>query len=114
MGDLMDEAHAGAGLALLHAVCDATSPPIPVYDGQVPNGATRPYVLVHTEVARPRLAEGNALDGKSAGCLVRWYCHCVGETAAAARAVAMQVRTALLDQRPAIAGRACDLVRQET
>lgn len=114
MSDTLDKLHADAGLALLHAVCDALSPAIPVYDGVVPNQAARPYVLVYTEVSRPRAADGNALDGKSSAFLVRWYCHCVGETAAAARAVGMQARSALLDQRPTIAGRSCDLVRQET
>lgn len=112
MSDLLDKAHADTGLNLLHAVCDPI--PIPVYDGQVPNGATRPYVLVYTEVSRPHTAEGIALDSLSVAYLVRWYCHCVGETAVAARAVAMEVRTALLDVRPAITGRACDPIRQET
>jgi hypothetical protein len=113
MSDLLDKLHADAGLSLLHGVCDVLSPPIPVYDGVVPAQAARPYVLVYTEISRPRLADGNALDGKSATFLVRWYCHCVGETAAAARAVGMEVRTALLDVRPTIAGRACDMVRQD-
>lgn len=114
MSDDVDALHAQAGLDLLAANMATLSTPIPVYDGVVPDGATRPYVLVYTAISRPRNGEGNGLDGRSDAVSVRWICHCVGETQAASRAVGMQVRTALLDVRPTIAGRSCDLIREET
>jgi hypothetical protein len=110
MSDLLDKAHADVGLNLLTAALPSS---IPVYDGVVPAQAPRPYVLVYTQISRSRTAAGNSLDGRTATFVVRWVCHCVADTAAAARAVGMQVRAAFLDVRPAIAGRACDLIRQE-
>lgn len=111
MADDLDELHAQAGLALLDA--DAV---LTVYDGKVPDPTPAPpYVLVYTTVARPSGEAGaaNALDGASQTFVTRWMCHCVGESAAAARAVAMRVRAALLDQRPTIAGRSCNPIRQD-
>ena len=109
MADDLDELHAQAGLALLVA-----DPGLVVFDGKVPDGALPPYVLVYTTVERPagEMGVANALDGLSATVTATWYCHCVGESAAAARAVAMRVSRALLDRRPTIAGRACGLIRQ--
>lgn len=110
MADTLDEDHAQAALALLDA-----DPALTVFDGKVPDGTIPPYVLVYTEVSRPSGDGGvaNTLTGTSATFLVRWTCHCVGETAAAARAVAMRVRVALLDQRPVINGRNCGPIRQD-
>jgi hypothetical protein len=104
--------HAEAGLALLAAV-----PALTVYDGALPGSATDvlpPYVLVYTTVEWPDGDEDNSLDGLSGTCVTRWYCHCVGGTAAAARAVANQVRSALLDVRPPVPGRNCNLIRQDS
>jgi hypothetical protein len=114
MSDDVDLLHANAGLNLLAANMATLAAPIPVHDGVVPPNAPRPYVLVYTTISRPIAADGNALDGRSSAVHVRWICHCVGETQAASRAVGMQVRISLLDIRPTITGRACDLIREET
>lgn len=96
MTDTLDQKLVNAGLALL-----AADPGLTVYDGFVPPNSPRPYVLVYTSVEWVP-APGDGLDGASTSPVVRWYCHCVGETATAARAVAQRVRTQLLDQRPVI------------
>jgi hypothetical protein len=107
--DTLNEDHAQAGLALLAANATLT-----VYDGQVPNGATAPYVLVYTQVEWQSGddAMANTLDHLSLTCRTTWMCHCVGSTAAAARAVAMQVREAILDARPTITGREAGFISQ--
>jgi len=107
MSDLLDEQHAQAALTLLAADVFLT-----VFDGKVPDPTPDPpYVLVYTTVERPIEGIGNAVEGLSDTVITTWYCHCVGETAAAVRAVVMRVRTALLDQRPVITGRSCGLIR---
>lgn len=102
MTDGLDQALADAGLDLLRADAQLT-----VYDGKVPDPtpdvATNPYVLVYTAIAWPP-ARGDSMDGRSVTPYVRWICHCVGASAAAARAVEQRVRTQLLNQRPVIAG----------
>lgn len=115
MTDGLDQAIANAALNLLTAALNLVAPPIPVYDGKVPDGAAPPYVLVYTTVDRPDADPGNAADGRSRVFVARWICHCVGggSTAVAARAVAQQVRTALLDVRPSIAGLNPGLIRLE-
>jgi hypothetical protein len=108
VADQLDELHAQAGLALLHA-----NPDLVVYDDEkVPPGTTR-YVRVYTHIERPAAHDGNKLTGNSDTFVTRWYCHCVGENDASARAVAMQVRSSLLDVRPTITGRNCGKIRQE-
>lgn len=107
MTDGLDQALVQAGLDLLGA-----DPQLTVYDGNA-SGATPPYVLVYAYVDRPMDRPDNPLDGRSATFLARWYCHCVGATASAARAVAQRVRTALLDVRPTVVGLQCGLIRQE-
>lgn len=112
MTDLVDELHAQAGLALLAADVGLRS-----FDGVVPDG-TDPdlgYVNVYTTVGWPAGEAGaaNALDGQSVSTLTTWNCHCVGGTAAAARAIQMRVRAALLNRRPTIANRSCGLIRQD-
>lgn len=110
MTDLLDELHAQAGLDLLEA-----NAALVVFDGKVPDPTPNPpYVLVYTVVEWPSGDGGfaNALDHLSVTCRTTWYCHCVGLTAAAARAVGMQVRSSLLDKRPTIAGRECGLIAQ--
>lgn len=108
--DGLDQALADVGLDLLRADSLLT-----VHDGKVPGGARPPYVLVYTTVDRPDVDEDNALDGLSRVWVARWICHCVGGGAdgSAARAVAQRVRTALLDQRPAISGLSCNLIKAE-
>lgn len=108
MADQLDELHAQAGLALLHA-----NPDLVVYDDEkVPPGATR-YVRVYTHIERPAGHTGNRLTGNSDTVVTRWYCHCVGENDTSARAVAMLVRASLLNVRPTIAGRSCDKIKQD-
>lgn len=108
MTDQLDELHARTGLDLLNGAA-----PLIVYEGEVPAPYPEPpYVLVYTEVSWPDAGDANALDHMSVTCVTRWYCHCVGETEAAARAVGMQVRAALLNVRGAVAGRNCGLIRQ--
>lgn len=104
--------HAEAGLALLQANAALT-----VYDGALPADKTDlnpPWVLVYTTVEWPEADPNNGLDGRSGTCTARWYCHCVGSNAAAARAVTHQVRSSLLDVRPTVTGRVCGLIRQES
>lgn len=118
MSDLVDKAHADAGLNLLAA--DAG---LKVYDGFVPTvteggavvSAPPPYVLAYIFVAWPGREAGaaNALDGLAVTVTVDMILHCVGETGAAARAVAMRARVALLNRRPVISGRNCNLIVQD-
>ena len=112
MTDGLDQALAGAGLALLAADTSLT-----VYDGKVPAGTTPPYVLVYTSVDHPSEDEDNPVSGLTRVWLARWICHCVGgfgEDGSAARAVAQRVRTALLDVRPTVSGLSCGLIRFES
>jgi hypothetical protein len=111
--DGLDQALANAGIALLQADTSLV-----VFDGAVPrptpdvsNGPG--YVLVYTTVDRPSDDLGNALDGRTRVWTGRWICHCVGGNAAAARAVAQRVRTALLDVRPVVTGLATGPIRWE-
>lgn len=108
MADTLDEDLAQAGLALLEATG------IPVYDDTaiLPATVSR-YFRVYTATERPTDAAGNSLRGRSTTWTTRWYVHHVGQTDTALRALQMQSRTALLDQRPTVAGRNCGLIRQE-
>lgn len=108
MTDGLDQAITGTAFALL-----ATDSSLTVYDGAVPNGATRPYALLYTTLSRPSEDLDNAADGQTRVWVARWICHCVGDNAAAARAVAQRVRTQLLDVQPSVAGLACGLIRME-
>jgi hypothetical protein len=116
MSDQLDELHAQAVLSLLGAALGAIVPPIPVYDGVVPNPTPPPpYVLVYASIGRPYGTSGlgNALVMTSPTIAARFKCKCVGLSPAAARAVGMQVRSALLDQRPTIAGRNCGPIHED-
>lgn len=84
-----------------------------VYDGVVPAVATRPYVLVYSSLTRSSEDPDNAADGLTRVWMARWICHCVGESASAARKVAERVRTALLDVQPTVPGLSCGLIRME-
>lgn len=109
MTDGLDLALAAAAIDLLTA---DTS--LRVYDGVVPTGATRPYVLVYTSLSRLSDDPDNNADGLTSVWVARWICHCVGESASAARKVAERVRTALLDVRPTVPGLSCGLIRMES
>jgi hypothetical protein len=112
--DLVDELHAQAGLNLLRANGE-----ILVYDGQVPKapapgvGPVLPFVLVYVTIKWPADGTANTLDAQAVTVNVEFNCHCVGETAAAARAMQMQVRARLLNQRPVVTGRNCGLIQQD-
>jgi hypothetical protein len=112
MPDLLDKAHVDAVLALLAAGLD---PAIVVYDGVVPSPypdpEVHPYVVVYFSGGWPTDGAGNAFDGRSATYRMQCYTHSVGGTAAACRAVAGQVRAALLNVRPAISGRSVFPIR---
>lgn len=108
MSDQLDEDLAQAGLALLAA----TGIPL-VDDERIPPGTVARYFRVYTMTERPADAAGNALRGLSTTWTTRWYVHHIGETDTAVRALGMQSRTALLNQRPTATGRSCGPIRQE-
>lgn len=104
--------HADAFLALLAAA--AGSPALVVLDGEVPPGTLPPYVLVYFHIETPDgLVEPDKVpfDLDSDVVKARAYVHCVGGTAAAARAVAGRARGALLNVTPEIDGRECFPIR---
>lgn len=111
MSVLTEVDHKAAGLDLLEA-----NAALAVYDGKLPDSATDvtpPFVLVYTVIEWPNGDPAQSLSGESATCLTYWYCHCVGSTDTASLVVAAQVRRSLLDVRPVVAGRVCDLIRFE-
>jgi hypothetical protein len=84
-----------------------------IFDGVVDSPTPDPpYVLVYSRVGWPRDGIGTSLTGTQVTITTTWTCHCVGLTPAAARAVQMQVRSSLLNQRPVIAGRNCSPIKQ--
>ncbi len=101
---MADEPHAGALLALLDPI------PQPVYDGEVPSGATRPYVLVYMSL---QTSDTSTFVATSDIATVTLYAHCVGETPAAARLVQSAVRSALLNIKPTISGRTCGQIGED-
>lgn len=107
MTDGLDQALTAVALILLDA-----DPFLTVFDGFVPNGTEPPYVVVYTTIGRPAEDPDNSIDGRSRVFTARWYCHCIGSNAMAARAVAQRVRTALLDVRPVVLGLQCGLIRE--
>ena len=111
MSDLLDQEHADAGLNLLLA--NSALGPTRVFDGRVPDPTPDPpYIVVYTTVSWTREGIGTALNGTQVTITTTWNCRCVGLTAAAARAMAMQVRSSLLNQRPVIPGRNCGPIKQ--
>jgi hypothetical protein len=109
MADLLDQQHADVGLDLLRA--DAG---LVVFDSVVSDPTPDPprYVLVYPVVEWPRDGVGTAVSATQVTITTTYYCHCVGLTAASARALAMRVRAALLNVRPVIAGRSCSPIKQ--
>lgn len=114
MSDLLDKAHADAVLALLSAAVDSH---ISVFDGKVPEPfpdvKANPWVLVYFSPGWPVDGAANTLDGNAATYVQRIWTHSTAATAAAARAVAGQVRAALLNVRPVVTGRATWPIRWE-
>lgn len=110
MSDQLDELHTQAGIARLQA--DSTL--VVVADTPIGVNQAPPYVRVYVHIERPADHHGNKLSGTSDAYVVRWYCHCVGANDTSSRAVAMRVRSALLDYRPTITGRDCGLIRMES
>ena len=108
MTDSIDETLAQAGLGLLRADAGLT-----VYDGLVPQGAALPYVLVYTTVAWPPGGTADTITGARLTATVTWTCHCVAESPSGARVVEQRVRAALLNQRPAVAGRGAGYIKQD-
>lgn len=117
MADLLEHDLIDAAPALLRL--DAGPPALNVYpdaDGNVPE---RPdvlagYVRWYASTEWPKDGDANALDGLSVTTTTRWYLHCVGGTEYTAAAIAMRVRTALLNARPSVAGRICGMIYQES
>ncbi len=107
----MIEAHAQAFLALLAA--DVGPPPLVVYDGKVPDGATPPYVLVYFADHDPTDVSSTRITGEARRFRQWGYCHCVGGNQTAARIVAQRVRAAVLGVVPTVAGRQCFPIRRE-
>lgn len=102
------QAHATAFLDLLRA--DAV---LTVYDGQV-TGTADHYALVYTFRQLPGgllSPDKTALDGATTTVDMRFYVHCVGADAIAARAVQGRVENAALDVTPFVVGRACFPIR---
>lgn len=100
--------HADAGLDLLRADSLLT-----VYDGKV-TGTADHYVIVYSFRLRPdglTAPDKIPLSGQSIAVDMRMYCHCVGTTASAARAIQGRVEARLLDVTPTVAGRMCGPIR---
>lgn len=110
----IEEDHAQAALGLLRANSDLIiGGSSIVYDGATTRPAPPPpYVVVYTRVAFPKDGTGVALDAAQSAVTTTVTCHCVGQTAIAARTVAMQVRATLLNARPVITGRNCAPFKQ--
>ena len=109
----LEEDHAQAYLSLLAGNANL----LHVFDGAVPNPTPEPpYVLAYIPaIGRPYGTNGlgNGLDSASKTVTCRATLKCVGLSATAARVVAMQVRTALLDKVPVIAGRICGPIHED-
>jgi hypothetical protein len=100
--------HADAVLDLLRADAQLT-----VYDGQV-TGTADHYVLVYTFRQLPGgliAPDKTSLTGDTTTVDMRFYCHCVGANAVAARAVQARVEARLLDVVPTVVGRECFPIR---
>lgn len=113
MTDLLEHDLTDAAPALLHA--DAGLTVYPDAEGFVPPtpNINAGYVRWYSSTEWPKDADGNALDGLSVSTTTRWYIHCVAGTEYTAAAVAMRVRTQLLNARPTVAGRSCGLIYME-
>lgn len=105
---MVDPVPQPSAVALLNLL--GTNTNLTVIDGDVPRGQVPPYVVVYLAGA-PK--EGNNLNRRSDEAKPRAYVHSVGMTAAAARIVAGQVASTIVDQRLTIAGWSCGPIRNE-
>jgi hypothetical protein len=112
--DGLDQLLADAGLNLL--IADSG---LLVFDGAVPNPVPPappqppPYVCVYVTIGHPDDQTSTSLNAVVKRAIVRWTCHCVGANAKASRGVAQRVRTALLNQRPVVAGMNVGLIKDD-
>ncbi|MFC3504809.1 hypothetical protein ACFOOK_28110 [Micromonospora krabiensis] len=103
------QAHADAFLARAR-----TAPGLPqlvVLDGFVPAGQAMPYLLVYLHAETPELPDSRSVQGASERFVMYAYCHSVGGSALAARAVSQRGRGVLLDAVLSVAGRRCFPIR---
>jgi hypothetical protein len=108
VSDTLDQDHAQAFLGLLAGNATLTT-----FEGEVTNPTPDPpYVVVYPVVTWPADADGTALTNQQVVVSASFYCHCVGLSDPAARAVGMQVRSTVLNARPVVSGRSCGLIRQ--
>lgn len=109
----VEQAHADAILSLL-AAAPPVSPAMVVHDGAVPAlteaDLLRGYVLAYIATTTP---SGTSLTDEHDRAVTRAYLHCVGMTAASARATAGRASSALLNVRPTITGRVCFPIRDD-
>ena len=86
------------------------------FDGAVPSNPppSPPYVVGYVHIESLPGVDGNTLSGVSATVTTRVICHCVGSDAVGSMAMAWQARSALLDVTPAVAGRSCAQILQES
>lgn len=110
MADSLSKQHIDAGLTLLRAT---GYPVYPDVNGYTPENPARPYMRVYTSIQQPTDGMANALSGTSATWVTRWYVHAVADNEYAAEDLAALGRTALVDARPTIAGRAVNMIDQE-
>ena len=103
--DPVPQPSAVALLALLGANANLT-----VIDGDVPTGQEPPYVVVYL-VGAPK--EGDNLNRRSDEARPRAYIHSVGMTPAAARIIAGQVASTIVDERLTIPGWSCGPIKNE-
>lgn len=105
MVDPVPQPVAAALLALL-----GTNANLTVVDGDVDVDQQPPYVVVYV-VGAPR--EGDNLNARSNWATPRAYLHSVGMTPAAARIVAGQAASTIVDQRLTVAGWSCGPIKNE-
>lgn len=114
MSDFIDRDHANAILGLLHTALDPV--PISVFDGKVPDPTpdvdAHPWVLVYFDADWPIDGAANSLDGNAVTYVLKAWCHSTAGSGAGVRAIAGQVRAALLNVRPVITGRSVWPIRR--
>jgi hypothetical protein len=103
--------HADVFLALL-----AADPLLTTYDGAIPKPGppAEQYALVYFYVETPDglvAPDKVRLSGDSDVVESRAYVHCVGGTAASARAISGRVRARVLNVRPVVTNRVCFPIR---
>lgn len=104
----LERAFADAGLDLLRAGGVLTV--YPDAQGFVPVQLVPPYVRAYASVGWPKGGDANAIDGLSVTAAVRWYVNLVAETEPGCFELAGLVRERLLNQVPAVAGRANGMI----